>query len=156
MALLAVEELLASREAIAARVDVDEEQATLAIAEAEALLRVVVGFSPEEKFDEGDPKRTLSVKFVRIAAVRALQSTRMTGGLPAPSGALLTGFSSESAQFTFFTPSGESTGYADLDRLAALIKGRGALGLRTITITTGPITEMWPEEYDPFGEGWQP
>ena len=68
-------------------------------------------------FATTDDEYVLARHFVLLAAVRHLQKTSATKDKPTPGGALLTGFSSESAQFTFFTPTGNSTGYQDLDIL---------------------------------------
>lgn len=71
---------------------------------------------------------TMAVK--RLAVLR-LQVTKATGGMPSPMGAFLTGFSSEQASFTYYTPSSDTTGDAEADRLLKLIrhpfKGKGLL-----------------------------
>lgn len=74
-------------------------------------------------YTSSDSQWKLAKRAVKLLAVRYLQSTA-TGGLPSGApGAFLTGYSSESASFTFFTPSGEEdgTGFADVDRIVKQI-----------------------------------
>lgn len=73
-------------------------------------------------FATTDEEWTLARKAVRILAVRYLSSTSTSSNLPAGAGgALLTGYSSESASFSFFTPTSEQSGYPDVDRLVDMI-----------------------------------
>lgn len=74
-------------------------------------------------FTSSDDEWVMAKKAVRILAVRYLASSSSTNNLPTgAAGALLTGFSSENASFSFFTPSSEETGYPDVDRLVSLIR----------------------------------
>ena len=86
-----------------------------------------------------DDEYILAQQFVILAAVRYLQRTSTSNAMPTPSGGFLTGFSSEGADFTFFTPTGDTTGYHDLDVLIEQI-GRHPnrkSGLYTISTTRG-------------------
>lgn len=88
-----------------------------------------------------DSQWELAKRAVKLLAVRYLQGTKTGTGLPtgAP-GAYLTGYQSENASFTFFTPQGDEkgTGYADIDRFVRLI-GRHPLSdpnaLRSVPIS---------------------
>lgn len=75
---------------------------------------------------------TMAVK--RLAVLR-LQTTA-TGGMNVPTGAYLTGYSSENASFTYFTPTGDTTGDAEVDRLLRTIRHpyKGSGLLRSIPI----------------------
>lgn len=75
-------------------------------------------------FAATDPKWTLAKKAVKLLAVRYLQATQAGGdNFPAgPAGGYLTGYASEGAQFTFFTPKGETTGYIDIDRMVKQLR----------------------------------
>jgi hypothetical protein len=92
-------------------------------------------------FDTTDDEYVLAQHFVLLLAVRLLQRSSVTAanGFPAPAGAVLTGFSSESAQFSFFTPTGETTGYADLDAMLDQIgkHPNRKSGLWTLSLTSG-------------------
>jgi hypothetical protein len=90
-------------------------------------------------FASTDDEYILAKQFVLLYAVRYLQRTSTDDEFPTPSGALLTGFASEQANFTFFTPTGDTTGYQDLDILLEQI-GRHPNkkpGLYTVSITRG-------------------
>lgn len=82
-------------------------------------------------YASGDRVWRIATMAVKRLAVLRLQVTKSTGGIPSPMGAYLTGFSSEQASFTYFTPTGETTGDAEADRLLKLIrhpfKGKGLL-----------------------------
>lgn len=74
-------------------------------------------------FAAGDPKFKLAKKVVKLLAVRYLQSTQSGDGFPAgPAGGYLTGYATEGAQFTFFTPKGDTTGYVDIDRMVKQLR----------------------------------
>lgn len=73
-------------------------------------------------YEEGDRVWEIAKTAVRKLAVYGLSATKVGSAPAAPPGAMLTGFSSEKASFTYFTPTGDLTGYADVDRLLALIK----------------------------------
>lgn len=212
MAIISAEELLASREAIAAGVsDADPASAETAIAVAQAAMNRALGYKPENDataltvlsgegssfilservrsitsvteatqggspstvsdhyeirgdgfslfrtggwrenysiviygafgFAATDDRYILAKQFVTIAAVRYLEKTKSSNPMPTPAGAVLTGWASEKAQFSYFTPTpGEgSTGYQDLDTLLDQI-GRHPNkkpGLFTIGLTSG-------------------
>ena len=90
-------------------------------------------------FATTDDEYILAKQFVLIYAVRYLQKTSTTNSMPTPAGAVLTGFSSEQATFQFFTPTGDTTGYQDLDILLDQI-GRHPnkrSGLYTISLSRG-------------------
>lgn len=74
-------------------------------------------------FVAADDAWVLSKKAVRLLAVRYLQSTSALADLPggAP-GAYLTSYSSQGADFSFFTPDSGVTGYPDVDRLIEMIR----------------------------------
>lgn len=90
-------------------------------------------------FASTDDEYIIAKQFVLLYAVRYLQRTSTTNAMPTPPGAHLTGFASEKAQFTFFTPDGSLTGYQDLDIMLQQIgvhpNRQG--GLYTITISRG-------------------
>lgn len=72
-------------------------------------------------FTSSDDEWIMAKKAVRILAVRYLASS--SDDLPTgSSGAMLTGYSSESASFSFFTPTSDESGHPDVDRLVALIR----------------------------------
>lgn len=74
-------------------------------------------------YTSSDDVWVLAKKAVKIMAIRYLSSTSSTTGLPTgAAGALLTGFSSEQASFSFFTPNSEMSGHPDVDRLIELIR----------------------------------
>jgi hypothetical protein len=85
------------------------------------------GYAPDE------PQYELAKRIVKLLAIRALQSTQPNDNFPtAPAGAYVTGITSEGVTATFFTPKGEMTGFADIDRLikplrAQKPRGRGRL-----------------------------
>ena len=128
MALVTAEQLKDSLEGTKAQEErFQDEVLEQALAEAQALLNVTVAqlagvsaFDVEATYEDTHDKYKLAQKFVRMAAVRGLEPYGPSN-VPTPSGAVLTGLTSEGADFTFFTPSGDSTGYADLDRLAQQI-----------------------------------
>lgn len=101
------------------------------------------GFEPYEDIDSvvvGDDEYILAQQFVTLLAVRILQKSG-GGNMPSPGGAYLTGYQSENASFTFFTPTGDSTGYQDLDVLLDQI-GRHpnkTHGLYTVSIEREPL-----------------
>ena len=83
-------------------------------------------------YTSSDPEWQLAKEWVIKRTVRELANTGTTGGAPYVPGAYLTSFSSQQAQFNYFTPAGEHSGYADLDRMINLIgvhprKRRGAI-----------------------------
>lgn len=78
-------------------------------------------------FTSSDPEWTMAKKAVRILAVRYLVNS--SSDSPTPAGALLTGYTSENASFSFFTPTTEETGYPDVDRLVGLIRKASAFPL---------------------------
>lgn len=98
-------------------------------------------------YAEDDDKYILAKQFVLLLAVRYLASTAAAvGGAPNVPGALLTGFSSQSAQFTFFTPSGDTTGYQDLDQLLAQIGKHPSKSKGLWTLPVGPAEhDLGPE-----------
>lgn len=82
-----------------------------------------------------DNRYILAKKAVRLLASRLLQETKTGSGLPSgTAGSYLTGYSSENASFTFFTPGGTGTGYTDIDRLVDLI-GRNPFKKRNVLKT---------------------
>jgi hypothetical protein len=87
---------------------------------------------------DDDPKFELAKRIVKMLAVRYLQSTTANPDFPAgPAGGYLTGYAAEGASFTFFTPKGETTGYADIDRMLKPLraeKPRGAGRLISVPI----------------------
>lgn len=88
-------------------------------------------------YASGDRVWRIATLAVRRLAVLRLQVTQSSGGMPAaPMGALLTGFSSEQSSFTYFTPTGETTGDAEVDRLLKLIRHpfKGSALLRSVPI----------------------
>lgn len=83
-------------------------------------------------YASGDRVWRIATMAVKRLAVLRLQMTKSANGMPSPMGAYLTGFSSEQASFTYFTPAGDgTTGDAEADRLLRLIKhpfkGKGLL-----------------------------
>jgi hypothetical protein len=75
-------------------------------------------------FAATDHEYILARRAVRMLAVRYLSSTNSTEGFPqGGAGSFMTGYSTEGAQFQFFTPEGDEdgTGYADIDRIARQI-----------------------------------
>lgn len=72
-------------------------------------------------FDEVSDTYKRAKRVVLKLAVRYLQSGKVAPGSPNTSGAYLTSYSSQQAQFTYFTPTGELTGFQDLDRLVMQI-----------------------------------
>lgn len=95
-------------------------------------------------FEAGHERRVIATKAVRLLAVYALQATKAGSGA-APIGAYLTGFSTESAQFTYFTPRGDRTGLRDVDDLLALIP-HPFKGSSLFTVATArSIADLGPE-----------
>ena len=93
-----------------------------------------------------DDKYVLAKRFVLLAAVRQLAASSTSSGMPTPSGAYLTGYQSEGASFTFFTPSGDTTGFADLDALIAQIGRHPRKSGGLYTIAVGPAAhDLGPE-----------
>lgn len=68
-------------------------------------------------YTESDDQYVLAREFVLLAAVRALAGTTSDDGVPTPAGGILTGYTTEGVSFNFYTPTGDTTGYEDLDRL---------------------------------------
>ncbi len=109
--------------------------------------------------DPDSDEYELAREFVLKLAVRDLATTKVGGGIPEVPGAFIRAISSEGTTVDFFTPTGATSGYGDLDALLDLIgrhpgisKTEGGL----YTISTG-ITDIGAEisgEADPFGEGW--
>lgn len=90
-------------------------------------------------FASTEDEYIIAKQFVLLYAVRYLQRTSTTNAMPTPPGAHLTGFQSEQASFTFFTPDGSITGYQDLDIMLEQIgyHPNKKRGLFTITLTSG-------------------
>lgn len=75
-------------------------------------------------FDDEDDEFILAKKAVKLLAIRYLQTTSTDSNLPtAPAGAYLTNMSSQDVSFSFFTPSGDLTGYEDTDRIVRQLQG---------------------------------
>lgn len=95
-----------------------------------------------------DDQYVLAKQFVLLLATRNLAGTE-SSDLPTPAGAYLTGYSSEGADFTFFTPnqSDSSTGYPDLDKMLDQIgrHPRKSQGLYTISVGGGLHRDADPE-----------
>ena len=101
------------------------------------------GYEPYEDIESvwvGDDQYLLGQRFVLLYAVRMLASTG-SSEMPAPPGAVLTGDQSEGAAFQFYTPTGDSTGYQDLDNLLNLIgkHPNRSQSLYTISVQREPI-----------------
>jgi hypothetical protein len=67
-----------------------------------------------------DPEFLIAKRAVRMLAVRWLAMSKSDDNLPGVSGmggSMLTGYSTANASFSFYTPTGDKTGYADIDRL---------------------------------------
>lgn len=116
------------------------------------------GFEPVEDVTSvtvGDDEYLLGQRFVLLLAVRMLQSTETDGNLPAPAGAYLTSYQSEGAAFSFFTPDGDTTGYADLDKLLDAIgrhPSKGSKSLYTIGLVREPLDDIERLDF-PFDRG---
>lgn len=66
--------------------------------------------------EESDTYKRAKRAVIKLA-VRYLQSSKVAPGAPNSSGAYVTSYTSQQASFTYFTPSGDLTGYQDIDRL---------------------------------------
>lgn len=90
-------------------------------------------------YPQGSRVWRIAKKAVRRLAVRDLTQTKV-GGISVPHGALLTGYASENAQFSYFTPQGGLTGDADVDRWLDLIKHPfKASTLHSVSMVARPI-----------------
>ena len=95
----------------------------------------------------GTAKRGVAEEALRLlaAAVLVQVSARSRAGVRnAPPGALLTSYSSENAQFTFFTPESE-LGHPEVERLLNLLEdgasdGGGLVSVRVQSDATAPRT----------------
>lgn len=116
--------------------DFEDSALTEALGEAQALLNVTVHYDVEATYETTSDRYKLAQKFVRLAAVRVLSNSPGGTDHPTPAGAMLTGFQSESASFSFFTPSGDLTGYDDLDRLAQRIGIKQRAKISSIRMVT--------------------
>lgn len=98
-------------------------------------------------YASGDRVWRIATMAVKRLAVLRLQTTK-TSGMLAPMGAMLTGYSSEQASFTYFTPTGDTTGDAETDRLLKLIrhpfKGQGLL--RSVPIVARDVARPTSSE----------
>lgn len=93
-----------------------------------------------------DDEYILAKRFVLLLAVRNLAGAQGSN-LPTPAGAYLTSYSSEDANFQFFTPSDTATGYQDLDALLDQIgkHPRKGSGLYTVSLGGGLHSSGDPE-----------
>lgn len=88
-------------------------------------------------FTDTDEEWVLARKAVRILAVNYLRSTSSTSNFPAGAGgAMLTGYSSESASFSFFTPTAEHSGHPDVDRLISMIHASSGWPFKSSKVVT--------------------